>query len=141
MEIINLSSVNKLNTILSQKNNPVLVWFYADWCGHCKNMEHEWDKLKPKCKNIMPIAKVRDDMKDKLINNLGSVVQGFPTIVTIKNGKVVATHNSERTTHELLKFAQHNSNKSIKKTNKSIKKKSKRKNKTRRTRRTRRTRA
>ena len=32
------------------KKGVWLVWFYADWCGHCVNMKPEWEQLEKKCK-------------------------------------------------------------------------------------------
>ena len=101
INVDNLQSLKKLNTNL--KNKDFALWFYANWCGHCKDMESEWNNLEKDCKHKYNVARVRDDMKDKLVHNLGSIATGFPTIVTIRNGKVVATHNKERNSSELLK--------------------------------------
>jgi thiol-disulfide isomerase/thioredoxin len=98
--IINVTdsrNLNKLNSLLPKKD--FFLWFYADWCGHCKTVEPEWKKLVKLCGNRYNLARVRDDQKDQLINNLGSSVQGFPTfgnavIPTIKNSGNNSGNNS-----------------------------------------------
>ena len=42
------TNLNNFNNNI--KKGPWLVWFYADWCGHCTNMKSEWEKLESKCK-------------------------------------------------------------------------------------------
>ena len=84
--IINVTdsrNLNRLNSVLPKKD--FFLWFYADWCGHCKSMEPEWEKLVKTCGNKYNLARVRDDQKDQLINNLGQNVQGFPTLGSTAN--------------------------------------------------------
>ena len=60
-------------------------------------MEPEWQKLVKTCGNKYNLARVRDDQKDQLINNLGQNVQGFPTLGSTNNtgaNNSGATNNS-----------------------------------------------
>ena len=95
--IINVTdskNLNRLNSVLPKKD--FFLWFYADWCGHCKTMEPEWEKLVKTCGKKYNLARVRDDQKDQLINNLGSSVQGFPTLgsTNLKNSNNNSNNNS-----------------------------------------------
>ena len=98
------SNLNKFNNNI--KSGPWLVWFYADWCGHCVNMKPEWEKLENKCKgnNNLNIARVNDQMKDKLHNNIGNDVSGFPTIRLYNNGKLDNEYTGERNNNSFLEF-------------------------------------
>ena len=40
---VNPKDINKLQQ--AKKSTNVLVWYYADWCGHCQMMKDEWEKL------------------------------------------------------------------------------------------------
>ena len=94
IDVTNSRNLNKLNSVLPKKD--FFLWFYADWCGHCRSMEDEWKKLVKKCGNRYNLARVRDDQKDQLINNLGSSVQGFPTLgsTNLKNSGNNSAYNS-----------------------------------------------
>jgi thioredoxin-like negative regulator of GroEL len=103
--IINVTdskNLNRLNSVLPKKD--FFLWFYADWCGHCKSMESEWEKLVKTCGKKFNLARVRDDQKDQLINNLGQNVQGFPTLGSTNNSSDFNTYQGPRTSSDFLNF-------------------------------------
>ena len=96
-----MKNLNIFNSKL--KNNDFAMWFYANWCGHCKAMEEEWSKVEKNCKrNNIGVVRVRDDFKHLLKNKLGENVTGFPKIVMISKGKEVAEHQGMRNETEIM---------------------------------------
>ncbi len=64
---------------------PVLVDFYADWCGPCKMLSPVIDKLAEEVTHAK-ICKVNVDSQNKLASEYG--VMSIPTIIAFKDGKV-----------------------------------------------------
>jgi len=64
-----------------------MVLFYAPWCGHCKSMMSDWNKLEAKAPSGMKIVKVNCDEKPQVAER--HAVKGFPTIILFKGGKKV----------------------------------------------------
>ena len=100
INVTNSKNLNKLNSMLPKKD--FFLWFYADWCGHCKSMESEWKKLVKKCGNKYNLARVRDDHKDQLINNLGEHIQGFPTLGSKRPDGTLNTYEGPRTVPDFM---------------------------------------
>lgn len=68
-------------------NLPVVVDFWAPWCGPCKMVAPTLDKLAKEYDGKMLIAKVNTDENPEWAGKFG--VQGIPTMLFIYGGKVV----------------------------------------------------
>ena len=66
---------------------PVLVDFYADWCGPCKMMAPFVDELEREYQGRALIAKVDSDRAPGLGQQYG--IRGIPTTIVFKGGKEV----------------------------------------------------
>ncbi|XP_078360627.1 thioredoxin, mitochondrial-like [Oculina patagonica] len=66
---------------------PVLVDFHADWCTPCKALTPKLDAIVGEKDGLLELAKVDVDQNPDLA--MQYEVRGIPTVLAIKNGKVV----------------------------------------------------
>lgn len=71
---------------LINSDKPVLVDFYADWCGPCQMMKPVLDELKKKLGDNVTILKV--DVDKNAAASTEYKIMGVPTFILFKNGKV-----------------------------------------------------
>lgn len=80
-------SVNK-NNFESVKNSdkPVLLDFYADWCGPCRMVSPLVDEIAKENPQYL-VGKINVDQEPELAQAFS--VSSIPTLVVMKNGKIV----------------------------------------------------
>jgi len=72
-----------------QSSIPVVIDFYADWCGPCKMMSPVVDELAADYEGKVKIGKVNTDENRSVATKYN--IMSIPTILLMKDGKIVDT--------------------------------------------------
>ncbi|HJR63911.1 MAG TPA: thioredoxin [Gemmatimonadaceae bacterium] len=73
---------------IAESEVPVLVDFYADWCGPCKVMAPAVDELAGTHQGRALVAKLNTDLAPRITNSLG--IRNIPTVIVFVGGKEAA---------------------------------------------------
>lgn len=77
------------DTLVLQNEKPVLVDFWASWCGPCKMMSPVVDNLADEMADKLVVGKINVDEQPALAQKFG--VMSIPTLALFQNGKLQKT--------------------------------------------------
>lgn len=101
MGILKISGENFDEEVLNS-DKPVLVDFYADWCGPCKQMAPIIEEVAKAVLDNVKVVKINVDEENNLAEQYG--ISSIPTLVFIKNGEVVRNLVGMRDKDELVEY-------------------------------------
>ena len=98
----NALSVNKDNFEVEviKSDKPVIVDFWAEWCGPCKALAPILDEVAGEVSNAK-VVKVNVDEAQELAQQYG--IRGIPTLIFFKDGEVKSTLVGNQPKAEILK--------------------------------------
>jgi thioredoxin 1 len=92
---------------ITNSETPVLVDFYADWCGPCKMLAPILKQVKDELGEGVIIIKIDVDKNQKIANKYG--IRGVPTLLLFKNGKQLWRQSGVLQKEEIVNIIKSNS--------------------------------
>jgi thioredoxin 1 len=97
-------SDSSFETDVLKSNKPVLVDFWAEWCGPCKMLAPALEEIAQTMGDKVTVAKLNIDDNPRTTKNYG--VKGIPTLMMFKNGQVAGTRIGNLPKSQLVAWVQ-----------------------------------
>ena len=105
MATVNVTDEN-FNTEVLKSDKPILVDFWAEWCGPCKQIGPTLEEISNEMSNEITIAKHNVDNEPNTPTKYG--VRGIPSMLLFKGGELKATKVGATTKSNIVSWIKEN---------------------------------
>ena len=80
---------NEFDSEVINSDKPVLIDFWAEWCGPCKEISPILEEISDEMKDTVKVVKMNIDENPNVPNKYG--IQSIPTMIIFKKGEPIST--------------------------------------------------
>ncbi len=103
MSVLQVNKNNFSSEIINSEK-PVLIDFYADWCGPCKMLSPIIDEI-ARSNSDVKVVKINIDKEPDLANRYD--VMSIPTLVLVNSGKIINRSVGLQPKENIMKMISH----------------------------------
>lgn len=103
-DIFHLPDAGSLTRLIKKEPKPILIMFYAPWCGFCKSLKPEYSAAATELKGHSVLAAIDVNRpENSMIRNQYNIT-GFPTLLYYQNGRLKFQYEGENNKNGLIHF-------------------------------------
>lgn len=103
-ENVTAVSADSFDTEVLQSDKPVLVDFWAEWCGPCRMIAPVLEQIADEKQDQLKVVKLNVDDNQEIAQRFS--VRGIPTLILFKNGEAAATQTGAVGKAQLAAFVE-----------------------------------
>ncbi|ERL92070.1 hypothetical protein D910_09392, partial [Dendroctonus ponderosae] len=103
-DVVHIPDPTTLAKFLRKEGKPILIMFYAPWCGYCKTLKPEYSLAATDLKDQAVLAAVDVNRPENAVLRNQYNISGFPTLLYFENGALKYTFEGDNKRASLVQF-------------------------------------
>ncbi|XP_054712217.1 protein disulfide-isomerase A5-like [Uloborus diversus] len=103
-DVLHISDANILGRLLHREKMPIMVMFYAPWCGFCKRLKPEYEAAAAELKSQSILAAMDVNKPENAVVRQHFNITGFPTLLYFEAGQLKHKYDGENNKESIINF-------------------------------------
>ncbi|CAH0559634.1 unnamed protein product [Brassicogethes aeneus] len=102
--VLHIADATNLSKLIRKESRPLMIMFYAPWCGYCKTLKPEYSQAADDLKDSAVLAAIDVNRPENSAVRIQYNITGFPTILYYENGAQKFVYEGENKRTALVDF-------------------------------------
>lgn len=103
-DIVHIPDASALGKVLHKEKTPIMLMFYAPWCGFCKRLKPEYEAAATELKGHSILAAMDVNKPENSIVRKHFNITGFPTLLYFEGGNLKHKYDGENNKDSIVSF-------------------------------------